>query len=131
MVGSGSRCGQGAQPAEGCGERSCPAPVAVDLEPEFAAPAHESGGDVQQSVAQRLRFGAGQARVVVEQDGLSPGDEVDRGQRAGEPGLVDRELAGWESAQAGVFAASDAVLDSGVAAVAGVEPGVVSVAKQV
>ena len=44
----------------------------------------------------------------------------------GQPRLVDRELAGGESAEPGVFAASDAVFDTGVGAVAGVEEGVLA-----
>jgi hypothetical protein len=50
----------------------------LDLEAESAAAADESGGDVQQSVAQFLGFGAGEGWVVVQQHGLGPGDEVDR-----------------------------------------------------
>ena len=38
--------------------------------------------------------------------------------------MVDREPFGGESAEAGVLAASDAVFHAGVAAVPGVEPGV-------
>jgi hypothetical protein len=52
-------------------------------------------------------LGLGQSGVVVQQDGLGLCDEVDRGERAGQPGSVDREPAGWHSAQAGVFAGAD------------------------
>jgi hypothetical protein len=112
------------QSKERGGEDVGPAPGSVDLEPDAAAAAHEAGGDVQQPVAQRLRFGLGQRGIVVEQDGLRPRDEVDGGQRAGQPGLVDRESFGRELAEAGVLAASDAVFDAGVGAVPRVEPGV-------
>jgi len=99
-----------------------PGPVLVDAEMFAAAAAGESGGDVQQAVAQRLRFGDGDRGLVCEQRGLGPGDQVDRGQRACQPRLVDRELPGWEMADAGVFPAADPVLDAGVGAVPGIEP---------
>jgi hypothetical protein len=109
---------------EGGGEDVGPAPVSVDLEPEFASAVDEAGGDVQQPVAQCFRLGSRERRVVVQQDGLHPGEQVDRGQGAGQPRLVDREQLRWEAAQPGVLAGADAVFDAGVAAVPGVEPGV-------
>jgi hypothetical protein len=67
------------------------------------------------------RLGSGEVGAVVQQDGLGPGDEVDRGEHAGQPGLVDREALGREAPQAGVLTASDAVFDAGVGAVPGIE----------
>jgi hypothetical protein len=80
---------------EGGGEHVGPAPVAVDLEPEFAAATDQSSGDVQQPVAQHLGFGLGEVGLVCQKDGLGPGDEVDGGQRAGRLGteLLEARVA--------------------------------------
>ncbi len=72
---------------------------------------------MQEPVAQFLRFRAGE--VTVQEQGLGSGRC--RSARGGEPGLVGREDAGRESAEAGVLAAADAVLDVGVSAVAGLQ----------
>jgi hypothetical protein len=109
---------------EGGGERVRPGPAAVDLEAGAACAVDEAGGDVQQPVAQGLRLGFGEIGLVVQENALGPGDEVDRDQRADQPRLVDRELPGGEPAHAGVLAGADAVFDAGVAAVAGIQPGV-------
>jgi hypothetical protein len=78
--------------------------------------ARNAGGGVQQPVAQLFRFRYGM--VAVEDQELGSGELVAGGQGKFGPGGVDRELAGREPAEAGVFAAADAVLDAGVAAVA-------------
>jgi hypothetical protein len=44
----------------------------------LAGGAGESGGDVQQPVAQFLGFGLGE--VAVQEQGLGPGEQVDAGQ---------------------------------------------------
>ena len=99
-----------------------PGPVPVEAEPEPAAAADEAGGDVQQPVAQRLRFGFGQRRA-----GRAGGSSGSRRCRstasmtAVSQAALMREGAGGEAAQAGVLAAADAVFDAGVGAVAGVE----------
>ena len=59
--------GQRDETGEGGSELGCPRPVPVDAEPESALSAGESGGDVQQSIAQCLGFGPGEAGVVQEQ----------------------------------------------------------------
>jgi len=80
----------------------------------------QAAGDVQQPVAQRPWLGAGQCRVVGQENGLGPADEVDGEHDRGQPRGVDRGCAGGEAAQAGVLAGADTVLD-GVGPVAGVE----------
>jgi hypothetical protein len=67
------------------------------------------------SVAQFLRFGLGQFAQQV----LGPGDQVDCYESELQPGLVDREDAGGEAPESGVFTAADAVLDAGMGAVTG------------
>lgn len=74
---------------------------------------------MQEPVAQFLRLRSGQ--IAVQQQGLGPGEQVDAGQRELQLGLVDREDAGPEPAEAGVLAAADAVLDSGVCPVSGLQ----------
>jgi hypothetical protein len=95
--------------------------VLVEPEPEPAAAADDAAGDVQEPVAQGFRFCSGEGGLVVQEDRLGPGDQVDGEHDGGQPGRVDREGAGRETAEAGVFAAADAVLDPGVGAVAGIE----------
>lgn len=53
---------------------------------------------------------------------LGPGEQVDRGQRADQPRLVDVELAGGESADEGAVPAADPVLDAGMRSVPDTEP---------
>ena len=96
-----------------------PLPLPFALTFFKGAPSASRGG-VQQAVAQRLGFAAGQ--VTGQGEDLQPGDQVGGDRGEGAPGLVDGELAGGESAQAGVFGAADAVLDAGVGAVAGFQP---------
>jgi hypothetical protein len=74
---------------------------------------------VQDPVAELLGFGGGQ--LAVQQQGPGPCEQVDGGQRQLQPGLVDREVAGGEAAEAGVLAAADVVLDPGVGPVAGLQ----------
>jgi hypothetical protein len=62
----------------------------------------DAGGCVQESVAQGFGFAPGQGAVE---------QQVDRGQGEFQPGGVERELAGLEPAEAGVFAAAGPVLD--------------------
>jgi len=71
----------------------------------------------QQPVAQQFRLDFGQG--CVEQDGLGPRGEVGGGQRELQPDGVDRELAGREPAQSGLFGSPDLVLNPGVGAVPG------------
>ena len=74
---------------------------------------------MQHLVAQGFGFGGGQVTGQGEQ--AEPGDEVGGDRRDLGPGLVDRELAGGEPAQAGVFGVPDSVFDAGVGAVPGLK----------
>ena len=107
--------GCGAEPGEGVGEVGGPGPVFVDFEVPGAAGADQAGGDVQYPVAQGRWFAAGQ--FAVQAEGLGPGEQVGGGQRQFEPDLVLVVAAAGQVAQAGCFAAADAVLDAGVGAV--------------
>ena len=74
---------------------------------------------MQEPVAQRLR--------LTRLEGVREGEQAQPGGQVGgegddlQPGLVDRELAGREPAEAGVFGVPDPVLDAGVGAVPGFE----------
>jgi hypothetical protein len=98
-----------------------PGPGALDAQPEPALSAGESGGDVEQPVAQRLRLGLGE--IAVQEQVLGPGDQIDREHPQGQPRLVDRERAGREVIEPGVLRCADPVLDPGVRAVPGIEVG--------
>jgi hypothetical protein len=78
-------CGQCAQPLPAGEERVCPGPVPADLEDAFAGVAGEPGGDVPDSVAERVRLGVLQVIVVVEAEEPGPGGEVGRDVRGGGP----------------------------------------------
>ena len=86
-----------------------------------AAVERESGGDVQQSVAQP--FGLGLGELAVEQQRLGPDDQVVREHHDLQPHLVERELLERELGQAGVLVVADPVLDPGALAVAALDHG--------
>jgi hypothetical protein len=65
--------------------------------------------DVQDAVAQFLRFG--EREFAVQEQDLGPGEQIDTDQGQFQPGLVDREHAGGESAEAGGLAGADAVFN--------------------
>jgi hypothetical protein len=75
---------------EGGGELLASGPGLADPDEQPALPAGDPGSDVQQSVAQRLRFDVG--GVVVEECGLGPGNQVRGGRGELDPGGVDRVL---------------------------------------
>ena len=66
------------KPSERGGEFVPPGPVFGDAEPSLALASGDPGGDVQEPVAQRLRFTDGE--VTVQEDGLCPGNQVVGGQ---------------------------------------------------
>ncbi len=74
---------------------------------------------VQKRVAQTLGFGLGQ--FALEHQALGEGDEVLGHADQLDPAGVVGEVAEGQVAQPGVFGATDAVLDAGMAAVAGFE----------
>ena len=76
---------------EGLGELMRPRANGVDSDLGSALAVDEPGGDVQQPVAQQ--FGLGLGQVAVQEGGLGPSDQVGRGQRELQPGLVDLELS--------------------------------------
>jgi hypothetical protein len=118
-AGSGGRLWQGCDSGERGGDFCCPGPGFGGAESGLSGGAGDSGGDVQEPVAQRLGFSGGQGAVEEEQ--LGPGEQVDGGEGELQPGGVDGEDTGREPAEAGVLAGADAVSDAGVAAVAGFE----------
>jgi hypothetical protein len=75
VVGSAGGSGQGGESPERGSEVEGPWPLFGDAEPGRAG---GPGGDVQQSVAQLLRFGGGE--VAVQEQKLGPGEQVDAGQ---------------------------------------------------
>jgi hypothetical protein len=75
VVGSAGGSGQGGESLERGSEVEGPWPLFGDAEPGRAG---GPGGDVQQSVAQLLRFGGGE--VAVQEQKLGPGEQVDAGQ---------------------------------------------------
>ena len=95
-----------------------PATGLVDTEPDLAPAAGDPGCDVEDSVAERLDFAAGECGAVGETDLLGPGDQVDRGQHDLEPGSVLIPGPAWQVAQAGGLGFPDAVLDASVLPVA-------------
>jgi hypothetical protein len=89
----------------------------VDL--STAAVERESGGDVQQLVAQPFRFGFGE--LAVDYECLGPDDQVVCEEHDLQPYLVERELLERELLKAGVLVVADAVLDARALAVAALE----------
>ncbi len=113
----------GAQSVPGGGDRGGPAPGGVDAQAELSGAAGDSGGDVQDSVAEGVDLAAGQLWGVGEGDELGPGDQVGGGQDDFEPGGVGLENVAGQVGQAGGFGLADAVLDAGVLAVAQFQSG--------
>ena len=82
---------------------------------------------MQKGVAQSLGFGLGQ--FALEYQALGEGDEVLGQADQLDPAGVVGEVGEGQVAQPGVFGAADAVLDAGMAAVAGLEVGDVGVGR--
>lgn len=111
FVRSAGGSGQCGEAVEGRGQFVAPGPGCRYSQAEVSAAAGETGGDVQQSVAELLRLGSDQLRV--QQQHAHPGQQINRSEAEFEPDGVDAEVAGGEAAEAGGLAAPDAVLDSG------------------
>ena len=68
----------------------------------------QAGGDVEEPVAQGLRFAEGERSSVADAaQQAGPGGQVGRDHGQRQPGLVDRELPRREPAQAGVLHAAE------------------------
>jgi hypothetical protein len=65
------------EPVEGGGELGGPGPTGGDLDDRSSTATDDPGGDMQQPVAQEL--GLDQGERAVQQGGLSPGDQIGRG----------------------------------------------------
>src|SRR5260370_15621513 len=121
-AGSGAEC---CEAGEGRGELVGPGPGRLEAETGGPGGAGEAGGAVPEAVAKPFWFGSGE--FAVEAEPLGPGDEVGGHEDEFEPGLVGREALAGKVFEAGGFGVADAVLDPGVAAVAGFEVGQVGV----
>ena len=78
--------------------------------PSASGAVGESGGDVEEAVAQRLGLTGRQHCGVADQgEEPGPGGQVGRDLGEHQPRLIDLELPGREPAQAGVFGVPDPV----------------------
>ena len=91
---------------DGCG----PAPGGVDTQPQLAGSAGDTGGGVQDPVAERGDLAAGQLGDVGESDEFGPGDQVCCCQDDFEPGGIGVKVMAGQVGQAGGFGFADAVL---------------------
>jgi len=91
-------------------------PRVLQAQLRAAAVERESGGDVQQLVAQSFRFGSGE--IAVEQERLGPDEQVVREHHDLDPYLVERELFERHVRQPGVLVVTDPVLHPGALTVA-------------
>src|SRR5690242_11816708 len=81
--------GQGAEPVPAGEEGVVPGPVRADLEDLLAGVADEPGGQVPDPVAERVRLGVPQVRLVVQAEEPGPGGEVGGDVRREDPSFVD------------------------------------------
>ncbi len=117
----------------GCGDRldglpgvehvgGGPGPVRAQVQPLFAMPAGEPGGELPEPAAQQ--FQGGVAQLVCGEGELAEAGQQVRGQRDDlGPGEVDRPEPGGPVVQAEVLGLFDVVLHVHVGAVAAAEPG--------
>src|SRR5215813_9310655 len=111
-------CWQGAKPLPAGEEGILPGPVGADLEEALAGVMREAGGDVPDPVAERVRVGFPQVRVVAEAEQAGPGREVGGDVRGDDPAAVDLPGLRRQPAQPhGLGGADAAGLDAGVLAV--------------
>ncbi len=80
VVLSGDRYRQGMRSLERGGEGTGPAPGPVDLESDASSASDEPGGDVQQPVAKGSGFGSGEVGLIMQEQVLGPGEQVDADQ---------------------------------------------------
>src|SRR5215472_938952 len=114
--------GQGAQPVPAGDEGVVPGPVRADLQVPFPGVADETGGQVPDPVAERVRLRILQLRLVMEADEPGPGGEVGGDVRREGPALVNLPRLAGKVAQSHGLRGPDAVgLDGGVVAVGDVD----------
>src|SRR6266487_2693878 len=113
--------GDGLDALPGGYDRICPGPGRGDFEASAATAADETGGGVQDAVAQGLRLRS--CEIAVQGQQFQPGQQDAAGHGRVEPRLVDLVIMRWEMAEPGVLAGADDVLDAGVDAVGGVDVG--------
>src|SRR6266481_145630 len=111
-------CWQGGEPLPAGQERLCPGPVGADGEDALAGVAGEPGGEVPDPVAEGIRVGVPQVRVVAVAEEPGPGGEVGGDVRRDDPAAVDLPGLRREAAQAHGLRGTDAGgLHAGVLAV--------------
>ena len=96
-----------------------PGPAALEAQRGAAGVERQTGGGVQQPVAQR--FGSAGGQVAVEREVLRPGDDVLGDQRDLQPHLVVGEVSEREAVQAGRLGGADALLGAGARSVQALE----------
>src|ERR1700704_18148 len=115
-------CGQGAEPLPAGEERVLPGPVGADHEDPLAGVTGEAGWDMPDPVAERVRVGVSQVRVVPAAEEAGPGGQVGGDVRGDDPAAVDLPGLRREVPQAhGLGGADAACLHDGVLAVDGVD----------
>src|SRR6266496_2466473 len=103
--------------AEGCEERSAHSSLRRRSIVPSGSVAGAPAGDVPGPVAERVRVGVAQARVVAVAEEAGPGGEVGGEVRRGNPAAVDLPGLRWQPAQAhGLRGADAGGLDAGVLA---------------
>jgi len=70
---------------------------------DFALPAGDPGGDVEQPVTQRLGFGPVKVALVGQEHRLGKGEQVSGDQGELDPDLVDVGVPGGQAPDAGVL----------------------------
>jgi len=115
VAGSASGGGKAAQSLEGRAQQSRPRPAALQAQVEPSPAPNQAGSDVEEAVAEALRFPLG--GLAVEAEALRPGDQVLGDEHQLQPDFVGGEVAEGQVAQPRRLAAADAVLDPGVATV--------------
>jgi hypothetical protein len=91
---SACRNGQGVEPGERGREVDRPGSGLLDPSEGAALTSGDPSGDVEQAVAQGLRFGLGE--MAVEEKVLGPSHQVDGEHHGGQPSGVDGKRPGGE-----------------------------------
>jgi hypothetical protein len=113
----GRSAAHGPELSEAEGQGSWPRPSLVEAEVDLVGAAGQSGGNVQDLVAEGVDLAAGDDGVVGEAGELRPADQVGAGQDDFEPGVVLGAVVAGQVAQPSRFGLADADFDAGVLAV--------------